>query len=461
MNQTIRFSVVVSLCGVLGPVAVGRAQSPSKPSPSSASKPSEVQDLSPVLTDGVILPQIRGTWRARGYGYVFSFEANDASMISVSGAGAWRVDDMDALDVLCRVNPTGKTARITPHERIPGFMLERIDELPAIRPRVDWTREQVFSALTSTMSEFYPFFEERSFDWPARVKKHRAMVSDKTTDTELFAVFESLLEGLNDGHVSLSAEIDGESRVAHASGADTYSRLQAAFESQSEIGEFRAFRSKWIDRFKHELETDALGGAARFVCNRKFVWGRVGQDVGYLFITGMGGFADGDMQAQIDALHEGLSEILAKLADTKAMIVDVSLNRGGMDLFSLEIASHFADARRLGFSKFPATAKDYRQDVPVEPFVDAQGAKQTYTKPIYLVTNSVTASAAEIFTMCMRAFPHVQSVGQPTAGALSDILEKTLPNGVGIRHVQRDLPRPRRQVSRRRWGSAEDLEEHL
>ena len=52
-----------------------------------------------------------------------------------------------------------------------------------------------------------------------------------------------------------------------------------------------------------------------------------------------------------------------------------------------------------------------------------------YMKPVYLVTNDVTASAAEIFTMCMRSLPNVTTVGLPGEGALSDVLSKTLPNG--------------------------------
>jgi carboxyl-terminal processing protease len=38
-------------------------------------------------------------------------------------------------------------------------------------------------------------------------------------------------------------------------------------------------------------------------------------------------------------------------------------------------------------------------------------------------------SAAEIFTMAMRALPNVTHVGQTTRGSLSDQLTKRLPNG--------------------------------
>ena len=48
---------------------------------------------------------------------------------------------------------------------------------------------------------------------------------------------------------------------------------------------------------------------------------------------------------------------------------------------------------------------------------------------VVVLTSGATLSAGEIFVMSMRAFPHVTVVGEATAGAHSDVLEKSLPNG--------------------------------
>jgi C-terminal processing protease CtpA/Prc len=48
---------------------------------------------------------------------------------------------------------------------------------------------------------------------------------------------------------------------------------------------------------------------------------------------------------------------------------------------------------------------------------------------VYLLTALRTASAGEIFTLCMRTLPHVTLVGEATMGILSDNLKKHLPNG--------------------------------
>lgn len=363
-------------------------------------------------------------WQARGYGYVFVIDSDGMQQYSTCSAGAWRAA-LEDLEELLYARRTPDAIRVTPHALVPGYVLERLAALPdSCRKPLGSTPLDSFDAFAATMQDYYPFFELRGVDWPARRKKLRSALSEKTNDAELFAACSEMLAGLNDGHIALRAEVDGEQRSFHATRPDTFSRMRTAFDAQSEIKTFRVFRQKWIELFKKGVEEKILGGKAKFSCQRKIVWGHVSEKVGYIFLPGMGGFARGGLKADLAALHAGFDEVLTALADTEALIVDVSLNRGGMDVISVAIASHFADKRRLGFSKYPAVAKDLRLDRYVEPHAGTR-----YTKKVYVVTNGVTASAAEIFTMCMRAFPHVTTVGLPTAGALSDILEKELPNG--------------------------------
>lgn len=56
-------------------------------------------------------------------------------------------------------------------------------------------------------------------------------------------------------------------------------------------------------------------------------------------------------------------------------------------------------------------------------------ATATLASWIILLTGPLTASSAEIFTLAMRELSQVTVLGAPTAGALSDILDVTLPNG--------------------------------
>ncbi len=53
----------------------------------------------------------------------------------------------------------------------------------------------------------------------------------------------------------------------------------------------------------------------------------------------------------------------------------------------------------------------------------------SFAGPVYVLTSDVTVSAAEVLTLSLRALPNVTHVGSKTHGALSDVLEKKLPNG--------------------------------
>ena len=52
-----------------------------------------------------------------------------------------------------------------------------------------------------------------------------------------------------------------------------------------------------------------------------------------------------------------------------------------------------------------------------------------YLAPVFVLTSNQTASAAEVFTLAMRALPQVTLVGESTQGGLSDQLDKQLSNG--------------------------------
>jgi carboxyl-terminal processing protease len=123
-------------------------------------------------------------------------------------------------------------------------------------------------------------------------------------------------------------------------------------------------------------------------------------------------------------LDAALDEAFAAFVGAKAVIVDVSNNRGGYDTISQRVAARFAAQPRLAYSKVGVGAKAPPQPVRVEP-----ASRQGFTGPVYLVTSDITVSAGETFTLMMKALPNVKQVGGTTLGAFSDQLPKPLPNG--------------------------------
>ncbi len=378
--------------------------------------------------DGKTPEQARGIWLAKGYGFVFDVKDNEVAVYNVTESFAWK-QDWD-YDLFFKPGETREQAKVTFHALEPGYNLVRLEQLPEqlVRDR-QWTPTQVFEAFVDVFDKHYPFFETRNFNWKERVDQIRPTIKDDMSEVKLFESLEALLQGLEDGHVYLSAEIDGEEYSVSSDKMNTIKRIRESFQPSNSFPEASGYIQDWLSRFKTSVVEETLRGEAVVAANEQIIWGRTDDQVGYIAIFGMGGYSYGNNDSQLKELHKVLDEAINELADTDAMIIDVSFNGGGSDFFSMEIASHFADQRRLGFSKWPATEKQFHQDRFVAPRteVDQQGAM--YLKPVYLVTNDLTASAAEIFIMCMRAFPQVKTVGLYTEGALSDILPKSLPNG--------------------------------
>jgi C-terminal processing protease CtpA/Prc len=125
---------------------------------------------------------------------------------------------------------------------------------------------------------------------------------------------------------------------------------------------------------------------------------------------------------------KGLSLALEKLADTKAIILDIRLNPGGTDEYLYQIAGRFADKKRVGHYKrdrIKGTNKMSRAKVQyLKPY-----GKYQYKKPILILTSDFTASAAEIFVLAMKELPYVRTIGEFTNGAMSHMKPIKLSNG--------------------------------
>lgn len=186
-----------------------------------------------------------------------------------------------------------------------------------------------------------------------------------------------------------------------------------------------------------------VDGELKSAANDEIMWDLMEDNIGYLAINYMEEFIDDldsavaavengtlDEDALVEqvftALNDALDRVMADLANTDAIIIDIRLNGGGADSFSLEIAGRFFDQRRLAFRKKARKNDGYSEEVEIyqEPTVATP-----YTKPVYLLTSGETASAAEVFTVAMRNLPYVTLVGETTEGIVSDPLESTMPNG--------------------------------
>ncbi|MAA87194.1 MAG: hypothetical protein CME39_05980 [Haliea sp.] len=149
--------------------------------------------------------------------------------------------------------------------------------------------------------------------------------------------------------------------------------------------------------------------------------------IGYLAIDAMLGFGDvEDNDDELASLESALDQAMSDLRDTQALIVDLRRNGGGKDFLSLAIASRFVANETQAYSKQARLGSS--RTALIDVFLSPRGAFQ-YLDPVFLLTSSQTASAAETFTLAMRALPQVTIIGEATQGGFSDQLDKRLSNG--------------------------------
>jgi hypothetical protein len=117
-----------------------------------------------------------------------------------------------------------------------------------------------------------------------------------------------------------------------------------------------------------------------------------------------------------------------ELAPVAALVIDVRNNTGGDDRTVQLLANRFADRRRLYLTSQIRRGAGH-DDFEAIRLWHVAPAGRSFTAPVALLTNRHTMSAAENFTLAMRALPNVTTIGERSAGVFADIYTDTLPNG--------------------------------
>lgn len=393
----------------------------------------------PVVRNGRIDPRLFGAWRLLGEGALLEIDAHGATQYQRGRTLCYvdpiaSTDDPSGLDGLSFKGRFGRRRAVVELFELDGApassMLERIARIPPEcrrPPRED--PATTFKAMCELMGQDYAFFAERGIDWRARCSALAPQAAAARDDDALQAVLVKALSGFGDGHVKLlRAGDDGVEPVFNAGDAPTGRMLRRAFEQQERIDDFHAFQAAWRDALVAQIDSRLSEGSGRQL-DGALLWGRLPGDVGYVALYRMKDFsADATVAGEVRRVREAMDRAVAELADTSAMIVDVSLNGGGLDAVSAEIAGTFADRPRL------ALVQSWHRPQGRPPqawWIEPKGAAQ-YLKPVYVLTSDGSASAAETFVLMMRTLPHVRQAGQATAGSISDILTKPLPGRFAV-----------------------------
>jgi hypothetical protein len=251
----------------------------------------------------------------------------------------------------------------------------------------------IFDLVWSDFDSWYALFEVKDVDWDSLYTVYHPLIGMQP----IWTILTNMMDELNDGHTTLHNLSNGD---IFESG--DLKNQQALLEFDLDL-----VVSKYLDSL--------------FMLNEEgtFLYGSLTDEIGYLYIE------------EMDGNHpEEIRHVVAEFESKDALVIDVRNNGGGSDDFAHRVAGAFADDKRLIYTVQTRNGPQHSDfDEPTGWFAEPRGTEQ-FTRPIVVLTDRFTASAAEIFMYNMLSFPHVTHVGDSTAGDFSDISNsRFLPNG--------------------------------
>jgi C-terminal processing protease CtpA/Prc len=279
--------------------------------------------------------------------------------------------------------------------------------------------EQAFENSWQAYEDNYAFFNMDSVDWHEQYKIYRKKVNPYTKENELISILSEMISPLKDGH---SFIIKGEDFKFAAAGRDDVNEevprlLQDSLWNVS----FRTLR-------KNQFQTiEKAGPKERDV--PLFYYSK-SNNLGYIRISRFHGtekaLFDSEYQKNdsINAIRI-FDSILISMIDKQGLILDIRYNGGG-NLWCYDLAERFINQKSI------ASYISVRKKGSYESFTDCSelllypNDSIKYLKPIIILTNFRTASAAERFLIALKNLPNVKVIGTYTKGKFSNSMNYTI-----------------------------------
>jgi hypothetical protein len=267
-----------------------------------------------------------------------------------------------------------------------------------------------FNAFWSGFDETYALFDIRLPDgsWDDIGREACATIGPDTAGDALFDLLMGMARNLDDGHVQLEAPDLGRDEDA----------LVSIYPHEDEV-----------EQLEGNVEDNYLDGALTYAAEDEIAWGTIGT-IGYVSITSLDELsATGDEDDDRQAASEAMAAVMADLAGTSGMVIDVRANGGGWDSVALDIAALFEGDSALAWSKQRRNGPEHDDFSEWEDVLVAAAPGNAYTGDVVLLTSGSTFSAAETFALAMRVRDRVTILGERSSGHFSDLYEGVLPNG--------------------------------
>lgn len=289
---------------------------------------------------------------------------------------------------------------IKPAVRLAALMLLMLGALTGCHDIKEYSEDprSTFEQLWTILDEHYCFFGQKDVDWNEVYARYAPQVADNMTDEELFEVCSRMLDELRDGHTNLSAPF-----------ATSYYRKWWSDYPQN-------YNARLVQQYYFNFNYRTTGGID---------YGILPQNVGYMHYSSFSA-----------AIGEGnLDSILAYCAAADGLIIDVRDNGGGSMTNVETLVARFIQQRTLAGSICHKTGPGHNDfSKPYAYYYDpAPSYRVMWGKPVVVLCNRSTFSAANNFVSVMKSLPNVRIVGATTGGGSGMPFSSELTNGWGVR----------------------------
>jgi carboxyl-terminal processing protease len=284
--------------------------------------------------------------------------------------------------------------------------------------------EQTFEEFWHFFDQNYSFFAEKQVDWKLAYERNRPLISATTTEEQLFEVLTGMVRPLADKHVTIATP-DGK-----VFDAGRPSRILTEFGGKGRPGAF----AQMVNGTLAAQGFGELKFAGPVAYGKPlFTYSSNGR-IGYLRFTRAWGRALFGVGLPVTpGLDKALETVFREFADKDGLVIDVRFNDGGFDEIPFAVAGRVAEMRFLGLYRQSKNGKRHADFGPLIPSYIEPAKGTRFLKPVVVLTNDQTVSAADVFALVMTQLPHVTLVGENSNGSFSDrypyLRPKVLPNG--------------------------------
>lgn len=263
------------------------------------------------------------------------------------------------------------------------------------------TPTEDFRALWTIIDEHYCFFDykrqEYGLDWDEVRRRYAAQIDDEMPRQALFEVLSKMCNELRDGHVNLWAS--------------------------HHTGRYTNFYEAYPANFADSLERKYLGSSTEHRLAGLLRYRVLPSNIGYLRCSTFSG----------EIGTSQLNEAMRYLATADGLIVDVRNNGGGLLTSAERLASVFINTPSTVAFISHKTGRGHQQfsaprPINLYPFVGLR-----WQKPVVVLTNRRTYSAANAFVAYISWLPNVVTMGDRTGGGSGLPFSSELPSGWSIR----------------------------